>query len=90
MKKNNQKYGQEFIDSAVKLVESSGNAAAVARDLGIESWRLRSWVRKASKNSGENKSIADENKRLKRELAQAKEENEILKKAAGYFARHQK
>ena len=32
----------------------------------------------------------DELKRLRRELADAREENEILKKAAAYFARNQR
>lgn len=93
MKKKKQKYSQEFIDSAVKMVERGGNAAAVARDLGIEDWKIRSWVRskqKASSNGSEYIEMAAELKKLKRELAKSKEENEILKKAAGYFARHQK
>lgn len=93
MKIKKQKYSQEFIDSTVKLVEKAGNAAEVARELGIESWRVRSWVRKSKKET-ENGSgyieMASELKQLKRELAKVKEENEILKKAAGYFARHQK
>lgn len=93
MKKEKQKYSQEFIDSAVKMVERSGNAAAVARDLGIEDWKLRSWVRSSQKSSSKGSDyieMAAELKKLKRELAKSKEENEILKKAAGYFARHQK
>jgi len=34
--------------------------------------------------------LIEENRRLHKELAIAKEEKEILKKAASYFAQHQK
>lgn len=93
MKKKKQKYSHEFIDSTVKLAEKAGNAAEVARDLGIESWRVRSWVRKSKRGSESSSGyieVVSELKQLKRELAKVKEENDILKKAAGYFARHQK
>jgi transposase len=35
-------------------------------------------------------SLVEENRRLHKELAIAKEERDILKKAAAYFAQHQK
>lgn len=92
-KKQKQKYSQEFIDSTVKLVETGDNAAAVARDLGIEDWKVRSWVRQSrnrSNNGNANPDLLNELKQLKRENARLKEESEILKKAAAFFARHQK
>lgn len=93
MSSNQKKFNQEFIDSAVKMVLDGGKSAAqVARDLGLPEWRVGGWVRKAKKhgstNAGE-QNLSEENKRLRRELARAQEENEILKKAAAYFAQHQ-
>lgn len=91
-KRGYQKFNKEFIDTAVKLVETGKSAAQVARELGLPEYRVQNWVRaareKASKADGVEDIIA-ENKRLKRELAKALEEAEILKKATAYFARHQ-
>ena len=86
-KKNYQKFDGDFIASAVKLVESGKSAAQVARELGLQEWRVQNWVRdskkKAAKGSGSGfDAIVEENKRLRRELARAQEEAEILKKAA--------
>lgn len=94
-KKNYQKFDGDFIESAVKLVETGKSAAQVARELGLPEWRVQNWVRdshkKAAKGSpGNFDAIVEENKRLRRELARAQEEAEILKKASAYFARHQK
>jgi len=91
--KKRQKFNQEFIDSAVKLVESSGKSAAeVAREMGLPEWRVRTWVRKARNKAlnGGQENLLQEIKRLKKELARAEEEATILKKASAYFAQHQK
>ncbi len=91
--KNKKRFNQEFIDSTVKLVESSGKTASeVAREMGLPEWQVRIWVRKAknkvlSGNGQQN--LLEENKRLKRENARLQEEAAILKKAATYFAQHQ-
>jgi transposase len=91
--KRRKKFNQEFIDSAVKLVESSGKTAAeVAREMGLPEWQVQTWVRKAktrTTNGGTQEALLQENRRLKRELARAQEEAAILKKAAAYFAQHQ-
>ena len=86
-KKNYQKFDGDFIASAVKLVETGKSAAQVGRELGLPEWRVQNWVRdskkKAAKGSGSGfDAIVEENKRLRRELARAQEEAEILKKAA--------
>jgi transposase len=92
-KKDKKTYSQEYVESAVEMVQRSGKPAAeVARELGLPEWKVGAWVRQARKRSEAgpaSASLQEENKRLKRELAQAREENEILKKAATYFARHQ-
>lgn len=90
------RYSEEFRYEAVRLVlESKSSAAQVARDLGVNVWTLRDWV-KAHRKTNESVSsrrpetLEEENRRLKRELAVVKQEREILKKAAAYFAKEQR
>jgi transposase len=90
-----QKFTAEFKREAVRLMKTSGKpAAVVARELGIPRNRLYKWAHdaeskgdKAFGGSGRPKASCDELAVLKRELARLKEENEILEKAAAYFAR---
>ncbi len=68
---------------------SYGNAA---RQLGTTSWSIRNWVQKFRKSGelaiqGQTQPKADECRQLRNELAQLRMENDILKKAAAYFAR---
>lgn len=78
---------REFQENAVRLSKLPGKSiASVAIELGIPAWKLRTWV-KESKQKLERSSEVTELIRLQNELKQLKEENEILKKAAAYFAR---
>lgn len=90
--KSNKKYTTEFKLEALKLADRVG-ATEAAGKLGIYPSQIYSW-RTAINNKrtqGERESIlATENARLKRQLAEQAEELEILKKAATYFAKHQK
>lgn len=91
-KRGYQKFNKEFIDTAVKLVDTGKSAAQVARELGIPAHSVQNWVRSSREKAAKANNVEDviaENKRLKRELAKALEEAEILKKATAYFARHQ-
>ncbi len=88
-------YSSEFKQNAVNLaVESDQPIAMTARDLGVNANTLYNWITKyrqpgsqANKGSGECHPH-DELKRLRREIAQLKEERDILKKAAAYFAKN--
>ena len=65
---------------------------AVAEKLGIGTAEtLRTWVRRAEADSGErlagNNGESEELKRLRRENAELRRANEILKAASAYFAR---
>lgn len=90
------RYSEEFRDEAVRLVvESKSSAAQVARDLGVNIWTLRDWVKARRKrdgagSAGRSETLEEENRRLKRELVVVKQEREILKKAAAYFAKEQR
>ena len=86
-------YTAEFRDSAVNLVISSDKStASIAKELGINATKLYSWVNKAkdadrNESGSNNAQMFDELKRLKKELAEVKEQRDILKKATAYFAR---
>jgi transposase-like protein len=89
-------YSKEFKLEAVRLLEKSGRPGAeIARELGIKRNQLYKWqARLAAQGKddafpGHGKQLGEtaELTRLKRENARLQEENEILKKAARYFAR---
>ena len=86
-------YTKEFIEKAVALaLRSDKSTCQTARDLGVKESTLYSWVAKAesvaqSSDASQDKTIYEEMKRLKKELAQVKEERDILKKATAYFAK---
>jgi transposase len=85
------RYTAEFKAQAVGLVGAGKPVKDVARDLGISEGVLYEWVRKGSQSAefgsegpravGE-LPVADELRRLRRENANLKLENDILKKAA--------
>ncbi|MDH5731610.1 MAG: transposase [Gammaproteobacteria bacterium] len=87
------KYDHTFKLDAVKLALSSDKSQAqVARDLGISEQALYNWVSKyRSEVFAENDSLTPEQalNALRREVAQLREERDILKKAASYFTKHQ-
>jgi transposase len=86
------KYPAEFKERAVKLaVESDQPIAQTARDLGINENTLHTWIGKYHRVERQEKKVHNEHlyeelKRLRKENARLKEEREILKKAAAYFA----
>ena len=80
----------EFKDAAVKLVgRGELSIPRVARDLGISDSLLRLWVEKAktAENGGLTADERIELSRLRKENRILKEEREILKKAATFFAK---
>jgi len=90
------RYPKEFKLEAVRLLNAGDKPAAeIARELGLKRELLYRWrdeydkkADKAFRGSGRPKS-GDESElaRLRRENAQLKEERDILKKAAAYFAK---
>jgi transposase len=93
----NRRYTSEFRIEAVKLGKSVGYTEA-SRRLGIPESSLFNWVRleRAGKLDSSAsitatprsaKELEAEVDRLRRELASAKADNDILKKAAAYFAK---
>jgi transposase-like protein len=82
----------EFRQRAVDLARLREKPVAqIAQDLGISDSCLRSWVRQADIDDGRRAGLSSEDRdelaELRRELRVTKMENEILKRAAAYFAR---
>ena len=85
------RYTAEFKAQAVSLVGLGKPVSVVAEDLSLSQGVLYAWVRKGSQSAelgsaglravGE-EPAADEVPRLRREIANLKLENDILKKAA--------
>jgi len=92
------KFDSEFKQDAVRLVIDGGRTVAeVARGLGIHENLLWKWKREYLNNGadafpgkGRLKPEDEELRRLKRELADTREERDILKKALAVFSRHPK
>jgi len=87
------KHTNEFKQEAVRLSERSGAPIVqVARDLGICESLLHNWIKQFGKKADGSRVSPDEREeliRLRRENRILKEERDILKKAAAYFAREQ-
>ncbi len=82
MKKTHTRYFQADKDEALALADGVGISAA-ARELGLQSSQLYQWRTKAQQQqnaSAREQALADENVRLKRQLAEKSEELEIAKK----------
>jgi transposase len=91
-----QKYTPEFRAEAIKLVTEQGlSQEAAAKRLSIPSGTLGNWLtrerlpkkRNAVPGALSTAELEAENKQLRKELAEARMERDILKKATAYFAR---
>ncbi len=87
-------YPAEFRAEAVRLARGSDRSLpALAADLGVSSEALRHWLRQADADEGRGQpgdltsDERDELRRLRRENHVLKQEREILRKAAAFFAR---
>ncbi len=94
------RYPPELRERAVRMVQEAidkqngerfGVITRVARQLGIGTESLRSWVRQAEIDGGQRAGVPSEERRrlaeLEREVRELRRSNEILKAAASFFAR---
>ncbi len=85
------KYSDELRERAVRFYFESDRPINVARDLGIHKEALRQWVRQAEADQGRRPELLTTNereelKRLRKEVAELRRANAILKDASVYFA----
>ena len=89
-------YPKEFKLEALRLMEESGRPTSeIAMELGIRRNQLYKWKEQmekkgevaSAKKGRPKKEDQSENSRLKAEIKRLQEENEILKKAAVFFAK---
>lgn len=93
-KRNTRSYDKEFKLNAVKLYLTSGRSyRQIGDELGVPEATLAGWVgdyKKDGVNSfpgkGHQKPADEELAQLRKELAIAREERDILKKALGIFS----
>ena len=88
------KYPQELRDRAVRMVAEIGEPGAVHRvavKLGVHDDTLRYWIKNAPADKGGKNGLTsdqlEELRDLRRENAELKRANEILKAASTYFAK---
>ena len=101
MSKKSNKHTTEFKQSAIQLALSKQKPIKqIAEDLGIHPKTLYGWISTHRMKHGygvstspnlkvkaSRETLEEENKLLRKELKFVKEEREILKKAAAYFAK---
>jgi transposase len=89
-------FTDEFKQQAVRLVLDEGRSVTVvARELDLTRTALQNWVEQARADrsggkTGLTTAERDELARLRKENRILQEEREILKKAAAFFAKHQR
>jgi transposase len=92
------KYDAAFKLECIRMVEEDGlNGMEVSRKLGIHEKTIYRWIAEHRKNGdaafpGKGNQTPDyaEIRRLNKRIRDLEEENEILKKAAVIFVKHQK
>ena len=95
-RRTRRRFDAEFKAQAVRLVLDEGKSVgAVARDLDLTETALREWVKRTQADrtkgrTGLTTAEREELARLRRENRILQEEREILKKAAAFFAKHQR
>ena len=85
-------FSTEFKAETVELIRSSGRSIGeVCRDLDLTETAVRRWVQQAEIDAGRRPGLTtaerEELARLRREVLVLREEREILKKAAAFFAK---
>jgi transposase len=93
MSKTRPPYPPEFRREAIRLVRSGGRSPRqLAGELGCSEQTLRNWLRQDEADRGERSDVLSSEERvrlreLERENRVLRQEREILKRAAAFFAR---
>jgi transposase len=92
MPKSHRPYPPEYRERIIELVRSGRSPESLAKEFEPSAQCIRNWLRQADPDAGRRQDglTTDERtelQRLRRENATLREEREILKKAAAWFAR---
>jgi transposase len=92
MPKSRRPYPPEYRQRLVELVRAGRSPESLAKEYEATGQSIRNWVRQADRDAGRRSDglttdDQSELQRLRRENAALREEREILKKAAAWFAR---
>src|SRR5579875_2563941 len=92
MPKTSPPFPPEFSREAVATVRSGRSVPVVAEALGVSQQSLRNWVKQEAldrreRDDGLTSSEREELRQLRRENARLKQERDLLKRAAAFFAR---
>ncbi len=85
-------YPQEFRDDVVAVARRhEAPLSQIAKDFGISDATLHNWLKRADVEDGVRPGVttaeAAENRELRKRLRLVEQENEILRRAAAFFAR---
>ncbi len=92
MPKSHRPYPLEYRERIIELVQKGRSPESLAKEFEPSAQCIRNWVRQADRDAGRRRDgltteERTELQRLRRENATLREEREILKKAAAWFAR---
>ena len=92
MPKSHVPYPEEFRQQILELVRAGRSPEELAQEFEPTAQSIRNWVAQADRDDGRRQDgltteERDELRRLRRENKTLREEREILKKAAAWFAR---
>ena len=87
-------YPDEFRREAVQMLRAGRTPRELAQSLGVSEQTLRNWRRqdqidRRERDDGLTGDERDELRRLRRENVKLKQERDLLKRAAAFFAKHQ-
>ena len=90
--KTRRQFSKQFKAETVALIRSSGKSVPqICRDLDLAESVVRRWVAQAEIDEGRREGLTtaegEELTKLRKEVRVLREERDILKKAAAYFAR---
>jgi transposase len=90
MPRTHNTYPPDFRAEAVRLVLSGVAVSQVSKDLGVNDQTIRNWVKQHQVDHGKAEGLMttelEELRQLRRENRVLRQERDILKKAAAFFA----
>ena len=91
MPKTRPPYPEEFRREALQMLRAGRSPRELAEALGVSEQTLRNWRRQAERDRGERdegltSDEREELRRLRRENVRLKQERDLLKRAAAFFA----